>query len=535
MEVTILERDLPLKSGLSSSAAIYVLVARAFNQLYNLKMNIKGEMQAAFRGEQRTPSRCGRLDQACAYGVKPVLMEFDGVEIDSHELRVGGTFYWVIANLMAAKDTIKILGDLNKAYPFANGEKEQAVQSALGTENQQIVYRAIKLLESGDAQGLGSLMVEAQEIFDEKVAPMCSELVAPVLHSVLNDPKVQSYVYGGKGVGSQGDGTVQFLVKGDAEASRLQEYLPKERGMPSFTLTLKPGQNVKKAIIPLAGFGTRVFPATKCIKKCLLPLMDTDGVMKPALMIMIDRLLEAGIDDICLIIGEEDQKEFDRFFSPLSDEYRGKLPADKLECENRILEMRNHITFVYQKERLGFGHAVWLAKDFTEGEPVLLLLGDFVYRSNNEIPCSKQIIETFKETGKTLVSIKEVSLENVVHYGILHGVWNDNEESVMNVDSMIEKPTDDYAREYLGMKRKKGERKYYATFEQYVLTPEVFDELNNEIITGPTEGTEYGLTSALDKVREKYGMVAFVPNGESFDIGLPETYLHTMCHFNKEG
>ena len=75
--------DLPLKSGLSSSAAICVLVARAFNKLYKLHMNTQGEMQAAFRGEQRTPSRCGRLDQACAYGVKPVLMEFDGVEIGS--------------------------------------------------------------------------------------------------------------------------------------------------------------------------------------------------------------------------------------------------------------------------------------------------------------------------------------------------------------------------------------------------------------------------------------------------------------------
>ena len=92
VKITVMKRDLPIKSGLSSSAAICVLVARAFNQLYHLRMNVKGEMQAAFRGEQRTPSRCGRLDQACAYGVKPVLMEFDGVDIDSRELRAGGTF-----------------------------------------------------------------------------------------------------------------------------------------------------------------------------------------------------------------------------------------------------------------------------------------------------------------------------------------------------------------------------------------------------------------------------------------------------------
>ena len=163
------------------------------------------------------------------------------------------------------------------------------------------------------------------------------------------------------------------------------------------------------------------------------------------------------------------------------------------------------------------------------------MLGDFVYKSKNAVPCSKQIIEAFKETGKTIVSIKEVPLENVVHYGILHGIWNDDEEKIMNVDSMVEKPTDDYAEEYLGVKSRKGTEKYYATFGQYVLTKEVFDELDAEITSGPTEGTEYGLTAALDKVREKYGMVAYKPEGESFDIGLPDSYLYTIRNYSKEG
>ena len=531
VKITVLKRDLPIKSGLSSSAAICVLVARAFNQLYHLKMNVKGEMQAAFRGEQRTPSRCGRLDQACAYGVKPVLMEFDGVEIDSHELRAGGTFHWVIANLMASKDTIKILADLNKAFPFADNDIEKNVQEALGTDNRQIIKNAIEKLETGDAEGLGALMVTAQEIFDAKVAPACEELIAPVLHSVLNDPEIKKWTYGAKGVGSQGDGTVQFLTKSEEDAKELQNYLQDKRGMPSFTLTIKPGQTVKKAVIPLAGFGIRVFPATKCVRKCFMPLLDTDGLLKPALMIMLERLLDAGIDDIALIIGEDEQEEFDRFFSPLPDEYREKLPSDKLACEEMINKMRQHITFIYQRERKGFGHAVWLTKRFADGEPVLLLLGDFVYRSYTTENCSKQIIDAYKECGKTLVSIMEVPIERVVHYGILHGVWDEN-EYMMKVDSMIEKPTDDYAKEYLGVKNNRGEQKYYATFGQYVLTPEVYDELEKEINSGkPTEGKEYGLTAALDRVREKYGMYGFVPEGKSFDIGLPDAYRATMWNF----
>ena len=532
VKITILKRDLPLKSGLSSSAAICVLVARAFNQLYGLKMNVKGEMQAAFRGEQRTPSRCGRLDQACAYGVKPVLMDFDGFEIDSRELRVGGAFHWVIANLMASKDTIKILADLNKAYPFADSETERRVQEALGADNQKIVTEAVRYLEAGDASALGALMDEAQRNFDQKVTPASEELTAPVLHSVFADPEIRKWIYGAKGVGSQGDGSVQFLAKDEKAAKALGDYLLEQRGMPSFTLTLKPGQTVRKAIIPLAGFGTRVFPATKCVRKCFMPLLDTDGILKPALMIMIEMLLSAGIEEICLIIGEDEEEEFRRFFAPLPDEHREKLPEDKKKCEDSIREMGRHITYVYQKERLGFGHAVSLAKEFTDREPVLLLLGDFVYRSNSGISCSRQIIDAYKECGRTLVSITEVPLSHVVHYGILHGVWNDTEETMMKVDKMVEKPTDDYAEEFLGVKNSRGEQKYYATFGQYVLTPEVFDELDREIAKGAQiEGKEFGLTEALDAVRDKYGMFAYLPDGQSFDIGLPQAYRETMINF----
>lgn len=529
VRITVYRQDLPIKSGLSSSAAICVLVARAFNQLYHLRMNVKGEMQAAFRGEQRTPSRCGRLDQACAYGVKPVLMEFDGVEIDSRALRTGATFHWVVANLMASKDTIRILADLNRCFPFADNDVERKVQEALGPDNREIIRQAVERLEAGDAEGLGALMTRAQELFDAKVMPACEELTAPVLHAVIRDPEIRKWIYGAKGVGSQGDGTVQFLARSEADAEALEAYLKEKKGMPSFTLTLKPGQAVRKAVIPLAGFGTRVYPASKCVKKCFMPLLDADGLLKPALMIMMERLLEAGIDEIALIIGEDEQEEFDRFFSPLPEEYREKLPADKLACEDMISRMRQHITFIHQKERKGFGHAVWLTKSFADGEPVLLLLGDFVYRSNIPESCSRQILDAYKECGRTLVSIMEVPLERVVHYGILHGVWD---KALMKVDRMVEKPTDDYAKEYLGVENSRGERKYYATFGQYILTPEVYDELEKEILSGnPSEGKEFGLTAALDRVREKNGMYGFVPNGKSFDIGLPDAYRETMMNF----
>ncbi|MCR5234428.1 MAG: hypothetical protein K6E53_11050 [Lachnospiraceae bacterium] len=533
VKINVTKMDLPIKSGLSSSAAVCVLVARAFNQLYNLRMNTKGEMQAAFRGEQRTPSRCGRLDQACAYGVKPVLMEFDGVEVDSKELSVGTTFRWVIANLNASKDTIKILADLNRCYPFAESEEQKRVQEALGIDNKEINEKAIKLLEDGDAKGLGALMDEWQANFDEKVMPACTELIAPVLHSVLGDEEVRKYIYGAKGVGSQGDGSVQFLCRDEESVRGLQYYLKEKKGMPSFTLTLKPGQSVRKAVIPLAGYGTRIFPATKIMKKGFVPVVDKDGMLKPAIFIMLEELFDAGIEEVCLIIGEDEQEDYDRLFEPVSDEVKSKLPLDRQEYADRIVEMRQHITFVHQRERRGFGHAVYLTRQFAGGAPVLLLLGDFIYETKAAISCSRQVIDAYMECGKTLVSVEEVPLERVVHYGILYGQWDNTDETMMKVESMVEKPTDDYAEEYLGVVNNKKQKKYYATFGQYVLTPEVYDELAAMVITADNEGLEgeIGLTEALDIVRSKYGMYAFKPEGISYDLGLPEAYRYTISQY----
>ena len=240
VKITLHSMTLPMKSGLSSSAAICVLVARAFNQLYHLNLNTMGEMNIAYLGELRTSSRCGRLDQACAFGVRPNLMTFDGEEVEVKTLKLGGPFYWVFADLCAEKNTIKILRDLNKGFPFASNEMEQREQRALGELNQKIINRAIEYLEKGDAEELGKLMVEAQQLFDFNVAPMCpEELTSPKLHDTLNDPIIQRLTYGGKGVGSQGDGSIQFLAKDQECQAKVIEYM-NSRGMRAYSLTLQP-------------------------------------------------------------------------------------------------------------------------------------------------------------------------------------------------------------------------------------------------------------------------------------------------------
>lgn len=534
VRIRITRMDLPMKSGLSSSAAICVLVARAFNQLYHLRLNTNGEMLAAFRGEQRTPSRCGRLDQACAFGTKPVFMKFDGTEVNARSIQIGTTFYWVVADLKASKDTVKILSDLNRCYPFAQNEKDCLVQEALGEDNEQFVSRAVQYLEKGDAKGLGELMVEFQKNFDKKIAPACPEqLAAPILHSVLNDNKIKHWTYGAKGVGSQGDGTVQFLAKDEESRDALIAYLREEKGMPAFSLTLKPEKRIKRAIIPIAGFGTRLYPATRGIKKAFMPLVDKDGLLKPALLILLEQLDEAGIEDVCLVIGPDEQAEYENFFRPMAEEHIQKLSSEKREYEEKIVRIGKRIIYVCQKERLGFGHAVYQCKEFTKGEPVLLLLGDMVYKSFEEKNCMEQMVDAYEKYGKTMVSIHKIPVEEAEHYGILYGQWEDKQETLMKVECMKEKPGLDYANEYLKVHSAKKGDGCYAVFGQYILTSAVFEELRKNIEAGSYSKGEIQLTDALEAVREKEGMYAYEINGKSFDTGLPEIYRQTFWEFGK--
>jgi mevalonate kinase len=411
VRIRITEMTLPMKSGLSSSAAICVLVARAFNLLYNLNLNTLGEMNIAYVGELRTSSRCGRLDQACAFGVKPNLMTFDGDEIEVKSLNVKKTLYWVFADLCAEKDTIKILSDLNKAYPFATTEEEKNLHKALGEWNLKMVKKATEYLATGDAESLGKLMTDAEAMFDKYVAPMSSALWAPRLHQVLKDPNIQPLIWGGKGVGSHGDGSVQFLARSAEDQQQLVDYL-NAQGMKAYPLTLNPVHTVRKAIIPVAGFGTRLYPATRSLKKDFFPIPCADGMVRPVILILLEELVKSGVEEICLVLGSEEERIlYTEFFErPLSEEHLRKLNKEAQEYENRILDIGKRLRYVYQREKRGFGHAVYQAMEFTGGEPVLLLLGDTLYRSQTNKPCALQLIERYERYNQLMVSIHPIPL-----------------------------------------------------------------------------------------------------------------------------
>jgi galactokinase len=226
VRLVITRADLPVARGLSSSAAVCVLVARAFDRVHRLELSIDDEMALAYAGERAAGSRCGRMDQVCAYGRQVVHVAFDG---DGMAIDVlpppPRPLALLIVDLAREKDTRRILDDLHGA--FVTAAADAPLRRALGRDNHATVAAARAALAAGDAAGLGAVMREGQARFDRDVAPACpSELAAPRLHALLAHPACAELAWGGKGVGSQGDGAAQLVCRGFGERAALAAALP---------------------------------------------------------------------------------------------------------------------------------------------------------------------------------------------------------------------------------------------------------------------------------------------------------------------
>jgi len=525
--------DLPVKKGLSSSAAICVLAARAFNRVYDLKLTVRGEMELAYQGEITTPSRCGRMDQGCAFGNRPVLMTFDGDRLETTELQVNKELYFVIVDLQAQKDTLEILNRLNRCYPFAENDMERGVQELLGPVNKRVVHQAINALQSSDAARLGLLMTDAQSLFDRFAAPVCpEELISPMLHKVLSFEPLRPYIFGGKGVGSQGDGTAQFLARSQSDQDKVIEVLEKQLGLPAYKLTLRPGLKVRKALIPAAGFGTRLFPATKATKKELFPIIDRDGIAKPAILLIVEEALDAGLEEVIIIVQEDDLAEFENFFNTqISIENYNKLPPVFQEYARRIVEIGRRIKFVIQPVQEGFGHAVYCAREALGDEPFLLMLGDHLYRSTTEISCALQLLNAYQQHGTSIVGLRRTPEDQIANFGTVAGVWMEMAR-LLNITEFAEKPNLDFARSSLRVPGL-ADGEYLTIFGEYIIKPKIFDYLEENIKNNIRERGEFQLTSALERLRQEDGFQGLIIDGKRYDIGLPQYYLETLQNFSK--
>lgn len=255
-------------------------------------------------------------------------------------------------------------------------------------------------------------------------------------------------------------------------------------------------KKVRKAIIPAAGLGTRVLPATKAMPKEMLPIVD-----KPAIQYIVEEAVNAGIEEILIIIGRNKsiiEDHFDR--SPELEASLSKPGKEALLEESLGISNLANIFFVRQKETLGLGHAVLMARPFTGDEPFVVMYGDDVIMG--EDPVAGQLMRAYEAYGRSAVGIKEVSPEAITRYSSMK--TSHIEANQYFIDDMIEKPAPGQ------------EFSMFSILGRCLLTPEIYTLLEH---TAPGAGGEIQLTDAMAELARKQGMTGVDFTGKRYDMG----------------
>lgn len=256
-------------------------------------------------------------------------------------------------------------------------------------------------------------------------------------------------------------------------------------------------KKIRKAIIPAAGLGTRVLPASKAVPKEMLNIVD-----KPAIQYIVEEAFNSGIEEVLIITNRGKgaiEDHFDHAFE-LETKLEGK--ADKKDILDSVKQCSKfgNIYFLRQKETGGLGHAVLCAKSFVGNEPFAVLYGDDVIISEN--PVTKQLIDAYNKYSKCAVGVKEVPTENVMKYCSLAVERLEGNNYICN--DMIEKP------------KKEEILSNFSILGRVILTPDIFDILEN---TPKGAGGELQLTDAMKAIAKRDGVIAVDYDGTRYDMG----------------
>lgn len=266
---------------------------------------------------------------------------------------------------------------------------------------------------------------------------------------------------------------------------------------------------VRKAVIPVAGLGTRFLPATKAVPKEMFPIVD-----KPTLQFIVEEAVGSGIEDILFVTGRSKRALEDHFdFSPeLENELEKKGERDLLREMREIAGMAN-IHFVRQKQPRGLGHAVLCAEAFVGDEPFAVLLGDDVVY-NPEKPCLRQMIEKYEEMNTAILGVQRVERHNVNKYGIVDGTAVG--ARLFEVKTLVEKPKVEDAPSDI------------AILGRYIITPTIFKIL---AATQSGVGGEIQLTDGLVELARREKMYAYDFVGRRYDVGTKLGFLEANIEF----
>lgn len=270
-------------------------------------------------------------------------------------------------------------------------------------------------------------------------------------------------------------------------------------------------KQIRKAVIPAAGFGTRFLPFTKAVPKEMLPIVDI-----PTIEYIVQEAIDSGIEEVLIIINSEKECIRTHFGhnAVLEKFLLSKNKAKELEIV-QALPKKIKVEFTYQEEQLGLGHAVLCAEKFAANEPFVLLLGDDVYVGNHA-PATKQLMCAYEKTGSTILGTLEVPNEDVSKYGICKPLAG-AKGNLVELESVVEKPSIEEAPSNL------------AIGGRYILTPAIFDFLKNQTRGA---GGEIQLTDSILRLMSKEKVYSLAIDGKRYDIGSKKGFLEATVDFS---
>jgi len=290
-----------------------------------------------------------------------------------------------------------------------------------------------------------------------------------------------------------------------------------------------------KAVIPIAGLGTRHFPASHAVKKELFPVVGRDGIGRALFHYHLLELKAAGLEDICIIVQPGEDQLVRAYLDGPGDDYLRRLdkyPALRAEAD----EMRRFsscVSFAVQQVQEGYGHAVYQAKAFAAGDPVLLCLGDHLFRGEPLSPYAELARMAAMAEGKSVSAVNRIGAAELKGYGTIAGTRHTANPRLIDVSLIIEKPTLAIAREQLLVDGLPGET-WLGWFGMHLLAPSIFDVLEEMIRDNVRDNGEFQLTRAQEIQRQREGYLAVeMTTAERFDFGAPDDFVRSLQAFRQ--
>jgi UTP--glucose-1-phosphate uridylyltransferase len=292
---------------------------------------------------------------------------------------------------------------------------------------------------------------------------------------------------------------------------------------------------IRKAVVPAAGLGTRHFPASHAVMKELFPVVGPDGISRALIHYHLIELEAAGIEEVCIIVQPGDDAVIRRYFAGPGETYLKRLakyPA-LLEEARRMRAWSERLHFCVQHTQEGYGHAVYQTKDFAAGEPVLLCLGDHLFRGRPVSPYRELVDAAAAAGGRSVSAVNRIGPGELKGYGTIAGRRRTERPELIDVSLIIEKPDVATARARLRVDGL-GDDEFLGWFGMHLLAPSIYDVLGRMIADDVRDNGEFQLTRAQELQRQAEGYLALeIRGGRRFDFGVPDDFVRAVQDYRQ--